>query len=111
MVLDPKKANQLNCSTCTPNEQALRNCSGKGSPAKIFINHNFYSRCPMAIYLENMTARYLVGIYFECRNTGAYPAPGSWGNQTAFTAELFTYLDNIRAESDNKNSQETSKAK
>lgn len=105
-MLDGKKAAEFNCASCPAKEQALRNCSGKGTPAKIFINHNFYNRCPRAIYLESAAARHLVGVYFECRTTGNYPAPGAWGSQTQFTTELFNYLDNIRAESDRKRSEE-----
>jgi hypothetical protein len=48
--------------------------------------------------LESFVARYLVGVYFECRNHTTYPAPGSWGEQTAFTGQLFDFLDNVVAD-------------
>lgn len=59
----------------------------------------------MAIYLENFAARYLVGVYYECRKNGTYPAAGSWGDQTGYCVALFEFLDNIRAESDLKNAK------
>lgn len=72
--------------------QKLRNCSGKGSPAKIFLNGRVYSRCPMAISLENLSARYLVNLFFRCRDMGQYPADGGPLAQTAFTVELFSFI-------------------
>lgn len=77
---------------------ALRNCNGKGSPAKIVVNNQLYRRCPRAIYWENYWARYIVGVYLECRNSGTYPAPGGIQEQTQFTAEVFEFLDNIFGE-------------
>jgi hypothetical protein len=89
--------------------QALRNCSGTGSPAKIILNHNFYKRCPKAIYLESVGARGLVSIYFDCKSMNMYPAPGGPLQQTTFTIELFNFLDNIVAESRRKD-EEASKS-
>lgn len=57
----------------------------------------------MAIYLESFIARYLVGIYFECRKNGTYPSEGPWGHQTAFAHELFEFLDGVRGQTDAKN--------
>ncbi len=91
--------------------QTLRNCSGTGTPAKIELNHNFYNRCPKAIYLENVEARALVNMYFDCKNMNMYPYPGGPMTQTAFTIELFNFLDNVVAESRQKNEKaEASKA-
>jgi hypothetical protein len=81
----------------------MRNCTGSGSPAKVFLNHQLYRRCPRAIFLENLEARYLVGLYFECRETRTYPAPGGPSEQTAFTMELFDFLDGIVGETRQKN--------
>lgn len=93
--LDYEKANQLQCGTCDKKLQALRNCNGKGTPAKIELNNNLYSRCPRAISLESFEARYLVDLYSECRENKILPYPGGPGEQTAFTKELFDFLDNI----------------
>lgn len=78
--------------------QKLRNCSGKGTPAKIPLNYRIYDRCPKAIYLENLPARYLVNLYFDCKDMGDWPAPGGYMAQTAFTIELFEYIDGIVSE-------------
>lgn len=82
--------------------QALRNCSGSGSPAKIELNNQIYRRCPRAIYLESVEARYLVNLYFDCREMKIYPAPGGPAEQTSFTIELFEFLNNIVAETQRK---------
>jgi hypothetical protein len=82
--------------------QALRNCSGKGTPAKVELNHQLYRRCPRAIYLESVEARFLVGLYFDCRQMNMYPVPGGPMEQTAFTIELFEFLDSIVAETQRK---------
>lgn len=86
--------------------QSLRNCSGNGSPAKLFLNNNFYSRCPRAIYLESNDARYLVSTYFDCKNMNTYPYPGGPSRQTAFTIELFNYLDSITADHQRRTQEE-----
>lgn len=49
----------------------------------------------MAMNHENFIARHLVNIYFECREYKRYPYDGAWGQQTAFTASLFNYLDSV----------------
>lgn len=92
--------------------QTIRNCGGKGSPAKLFLNHNFYLRCPRATFLENYDARFLVSIYFDCKGMNMYPHPGGPLEQTGFTIELFNFLDGIVAESRDKNEKaQESKAK
>lgn len=111
MSLDQKNASKFDCKGCNVGMQSLRNCSGNGSPAKIFLNHELYKRCPKAIYLEGSEARYLVNTYFDCKNMNMYPAPGGPTEQTAFTMELFNFIDGIVAESRRKNeAQEAAKA-
>lgn len=78
--------------------QALRNCTGRGSPAKNLINGELYKRCPRAISLESVAARYLVNLYFDCRDSKTFPAPGGPMAQTAFAMDLFNYLDGIVAD-------------
>jgi hypothetical protein len=78
--------------------QALRNCSGKGPPARIELNGSFYSRCPRAINMENGGARYLVNLFFDCRRLNIYPYPGGPTAQTAFCMELFSFLEGIVTE-------------
>lgn len=43
--------------------------------------------------MEDYTARYFLKLYFECRESKTYPFPGTMAVQTAFTTELFDYLD------------------
>ncbi len=93
--LDPEKGSSYNCPNCPANLQALRNCDGKGTPAKIELNNNFYTRCPKAIFLESHTARYLTNVYSECRENKLLPAAGSINDQTDFTRQLFDFLDDI----------------
>lgn len=115
MYLDPEKAEQLNCETCNPKLQALRNCDGKGTPAKIPLNGSIYTRCPRAIALENYTARYIVNLYNSCTERGMYPYPGGITKQTAFTLSTFDYIDNLiskyhkRKAKEEKNSSKHSK--
>ncbi len=94
-MLDPEKAKELDCSPCTPSLQKLRNCDGKGSPAKILLNNQLYTRCPRAIYLEHFWARYVVNAYFEYRKHGSWPSAGGSNDQTLYTIELFDFLDEI----------------
>jgi hypothetical protein len=89
--------------------QALRNCNGRGRPARVELNHQIYQRCPRAIYLESVEARYLVSLYFDCRQTNTFPAPGGPLAQTAFTIELFEYLDSVVAETQAKNQPQNPK--
>lgn len=98
MSVDPEKAAQLICGDCTGGLQRLRNCNGKGSPAKIDLNNRLYTRCPRAIYLESYEARYLWNLYVQCKETKCMPAPGAALSQTAFAVELFSYLDSLHNE-------------
>ena len=95
--MDPEKAEQLNCSKCSPQLRSLRNCTGKGTPAKIPLNGTIYTRCPMAISLEQFNSRFLVNLYFDCKERGLYPYPGGVFQQTAFCVALFDYLDELVA--------------
>lgn len=98
MVLDPKKAKALDCGNCDARMQALRNCDGRGTPAKIELNGRLYRRCPRAIMLENMGARHLVNVFMDCRRMNIYPFPGGPLQQTMFTIELFDYLESLISE-------------
>lgn len=93
LALDYERAARLDCGTCDRGLQKLRNCSGQGSPAKVELNGKFYPRCPRAIALESFEGRYLVGLYFECRETNMYPFPGGYSNQTAYFGEVLNFLD------------------
>lgn len=90
--------------------QVLRNCSGTGTPAKLFLNGNFYTRCPRATFLENTAARHLVSLYFDCKQMNMYPGPGSPLEQTGFTIELFNYLDGVVHETRQRQEAEQAKA-
>jgi hypothetical protein len=48
--------------------------------------------------MENLGARYLVNMYFDCKEKNIYPFPGGPGQQTLFTIELFNLLDGIVAD-------------
>lgn len=90
--------------------QALRNCSGTGSPAKVELNGQLYRQCPRAISLKSVAARYLVDLYFDCREGHTYPAPGGPLMQTYFTAQLFLFLDNAVAEARERERREQEQA-
>lgn len=62
------------------------------------LNNQVYTRCPRAIYLESTEARYLVNVYFSCLKSKTFPYPGSSVEQTAFTVELFDFLDEALAQ-------------
>lgn len=110
MVADQEKAKQLNCSNCSIAEQSLRNCSGKGSPAKIYLNDKIHTRCPRAVHLESVKERYWAQTYIECRNNGTYPAAGGAIDQTHFCKELFEFLDDLSAAMKRKQADKHSKA-
>jgi hypothetical protein len=96
--LDNTKARSFNCSTCDSGLAKLRNCSGAGSAGKNIINGNLYRRCPKALWMEAKEARFLVELYMDCRESGNLPYPGSLVEQTHFTKEVFSILDNIVGE-------------
>ena len=95
MVLDHEKARTFDCNTCDYQLQFKRNCTGKYDKAQIIVNQEKYEQCPRAIISNHREERYLVDMYFECRENKNYPEPGSIYNQTAFTVELFDYCDSI----------------
>jgi hypothetical protein len=78
--------------------QALRNCDGKGSPAKIELNGQLYRRCPRAISLENSWARHIVDVYMDCRRMNTFPVPGGPLVQTRYTIEFFDFMEGVLAE-------------
>jgi hypothetical protein len=106
MVLENKKARTFDCQECDYNLQIQRNCNNQYSPAKIILNQNLYTQCPKSIISNNRELRYLVDTYFECRENKNYPIPGSIYNQTAFTVELFDFLDDIVNNYRNRKHQE-----
>jgi hypothetical protein len=62
--------------------------------------------------MESFEARYLVNLYFRCKDVNDYPARGGVLKQTAFTIEVWSYINEIihernermrkKAESSNK---------
>jgi len=106
MVLESIKARTFNCQECDYNLQIQRNCNNAYSPTKIILNQNLYAQCPKSIITDQRELRYLVDTYFECRENKNYPIPGSIYNQTAFTVELFDFLDDIVNNYRNRKHQE-----
>jgi hypothetical protein len=97
---------RFDCAPCSPAEQKLRNCDGKGSPAKIFLNGQLHTRCPRATFLSNISARAIVESYFACKNFGDWPAPGGYLKQTAFCIEMFNYISGVVQESDERRARQ-----
>lgn len=96
MVLDNDKARTFDCNTCDYNLQIKRNCNNQyQDKAKIVLNQEMYEQCPRSLITNQRELRYLVDMYFECRENKNYPEPGSIYNQTAFTVELFDFIDDI----------------
>jgi hypothetical protein len=94
MSLDQRAAS-FNCSKCDYKLAALRNCTGSGKPAKNVVNSKVYPRCPKALWLEAGEARALVELYMDCRESKTLPSSGNLLQQTAFTKELFDFLDGV----------------
>lgn len=90
--------------------QRLRNCSGKGSPAKVELNNHLYTRCPKAEYLESYEARYLFNLYRQCKDAQVLPAEGGALNQTAFAVAVFAYLDKLAYDQSVQESKKTNKS-
>lgn len=82
--------------------QVLRNCDGRGSPAKIFLNDRLYTQCPRAISLSHSGAMWLVDTILDCRRLGQFPHPGNHAQQTVFTIQLFDYVEELIAEYERK---------
>ena len=95
MVLENEKARTFNCTECDYNLQFKRNCNNKYEPTKIILNQNLYQQCPKSLIVNHREERYLVDLYFECRENKNYPIAGSIYDQTAFTVELFDFIDGI----------------
>lgn len=107
--MDKDKAEKLNCTNCSVAEQALRNCSGKGSPAKVDLNGKIFTRCPKATFLEQLGIRNVVNAYFTCIKHEEYPSPGGMFEQTAWCAEVFEYLDLLVEKQRERNAKRTTK--
>ena len=95
MVLDPDKARTYDCSNCDYNLQINRNCCNYYNPAKIVLNDTLYSQCPRSVIFNKREERYLVDLYFECKENKCYPSPGTIVDQTAYTTDLFDFIDGI----------------
>jgi hypothetical protein len=95
MVLDSTKARTYDCETCDISLQFKRNCSNHYEKTNIVLNDNLYSQCPRSIIFNQRELRYLVDVYFDCKENKKYPYSGSLMQQTAFTQELFDYIDGI----------------
>jgi hypothetical protein len=95
MVLDGEHARTLDCSTCDYNLQINRNCFNNYSPCIIKLNDEIYRQCPRSIIMNQRELRYLVDLYFDCRENKRLPFNGSLLDQTAFTQDFFDYADGI----------------
>lgn len=56
------------------------------------LNGKVYPRCPRAIYLESIPARYLAEMYFRFKQTSQYPYPGTYLDMTNYLIEAFDYI-------------------
>ena len=95
MVLDYEKSRTFDCHECDYNLQYKRNCLNRYEPAKIILNDELYEQCPKSFLINNRELKFLVDLYFECRDSKTYPEPGTMANQTAFTMGLFEFIDPI----------------
>ena len=94
MALD-EKSRAYNCHECDINLQVKRNCNNQYDPAKIVLNNEFYEQCPKSLLLNQSEIKFLVNVYFECKELKRYPEPGTSLDQTGFTIELFSFIDEI----------------
>jgi hypothetical protein len=95
MVLDSEHARTFDCSNCDYNLQFNRNCSNYYTPTIIRLNDEIYRQCPRSLISNQRELRYLVDLYFDCRNNTRLPYNASFMDQTAFAQELFDYIDGI----------------
>lgn len=95
MVLDADKSRTYDCETCDLALQVNRNCSNAFDPTVIKLNDNIYRQCPRSLIFNCREERYLVDLYFDCKDKGIYPSPGSLFSQTSFTQDLFDFIDPI----------------
>lgn len=98
MSVDRAKALSFDCNKCDKASQRLRNCNGRGKDAVNLLNQSIYTQCPKALWLIDPSARELFHLYIECREMRAWPDTGGILDQTAFTIDLFKYLDGIISE-------------
>jgi hypothetical protein len=97
MMLDHKRSSTFQCHTCDYKLAALRSCSTEKPSAKNHVNGKVYRRCPKALYMEAGEERALVELYMDCRESKTLPAQGNILQQTAFTKEVFDFLDGLVA--------------
>ena len=97
LALDFKQSKAFDCSSCDSGMQRLRNCGGqyKKSGVPMIVNENLYRQCPRSLAFGKERQQYLVSMFFDCRETKSYPAEGSYLTQTAYTKELFDFLDGM----------------
>lgn len=80
----------------------LRNCDGSyPDPAKNFVNKTVFPSCPRYVAMTDHEARFLVELYLDCRESKTLPFPGSIVQQTAFSVEVFEFLDGMRIDAEN----------
>ena len=85
----------------------LRNCNGSYAPAKNFVNNMIFAdECPRWTAMNAHEARFLVELYLDCRESKTLPFPGSIVQQTAFTVEVFEFLDGMRIDAENERIKE-----
>lgn len=97
-VLDHAKFKAFACESCDRPSQILRNCDGRGKDALNLLNGAVYKRCPKGLWLAARAERELVHLYIECREMKVWPDQGTMMDQTAFTVELFGFLDPLMSE-------------
>lgn len=95
MVLDHEKARTYDCQTCDYNLQIKRNCTNYYEPQTMVLNDEKYTQCPRSLLFNQRELRYIVDLYFECKDNKTWPYPGSSLDQTAFTHDVFDYIDGI----------------
>lgn len=95
MVLDNNKANTFNCQECDYNLQFNRNCCNHYENTTIILNDKLYTQCPRSIIFNHREDRFLVDLYFECKENKCYPSPGTIMDQTAYVRDLFDFIDGI----------------
>lgn len=95
MVLDSERAKTFDCSSCDYALQVNRNCLNRYSDTKIILNQVLYKECPRGMILNKREERFLVDLYFDCKNKNIYPHFGSEINQTAYCIDLFDFIGGI----------------
>lgn len=95
MALDSEKTKAFDCKNCDYSLQVNRNCLNRYSPAVIKLNNEIYRECPRGLILNKREEKFLVDLYFDCKNKNIFPYPGSEVNQTAYCKSLFDHIDEI----------------